>query len=123
MNSLKGMLVSIDLNSQSYDPEWAQFIEDHMIEIRNKATKIIIPAGEMFRYRYRPEDFLDSRGIDISLSWIMLMINQIPDKLSFVDLTEVLIPNPSQILKLKESFNTVKQTIDDPDDVDLLNNV
>ena len=122
MSTLKDTLKDLDTTSQSYDSEWIQFIQDHMIEIRNKSNIVQITPEEMFRYRYRPEDYLDSINVEISLSWIMMMINQIQNRQSFNSLQILYIPNSKYIDNLKEKFGTYKQICEQPETEDLRHN-
>ena len=106
MTTLKDALNELDKHGPSYNKSWVQFVMDYFIPIREHSTSHSISLGEMYRYRYRPEDFLASLNKDISIAWIMLLINQIPGRAYFNNLSSILIPDTDYLYQLKEKFDT-----------------
>lgn len=105
--TLQTIFEDLDKYGTSYGEGWVQYIEDHFSIIRDKATYVEISLDNMYRYKYRPEDFLQLKGIDVSLSWIMLLINQIPDKSEFNNIPSILIPSEAYIQQLQEAFDSI----------------
>ena len=119
MDSLRKTLLEIDENGPSYNKAWVQFIMDHFHNLVETAEKHTIELGEMFRYRYRPEDYMTHINRDISLTWIMLLINQIPGRAYFNNLQEILVPSIDYIYELKEKFNANIMLEDNIEEVSL----
>lgn len=104
-----------DLNSKlnNQEKEWVQFIYDHYTLIRENSEWISIEPGTMKRYRYRPEDYLEHLGKDKNLAWIMLLINQIPNRGYFEGLDKVLVPDQRYIEELRSKYETYLKTLEE----------
>lgn len=110
--SLIETLSERDDNGPSYNEKWVQFIEDRFIQIRDRSEKQDISLETMARYQYRPEDYLLSLNKRPSLSWIMLLINQLPSRVDFFQLDSILIPSAEYIDEIKEVFDSIKDTVE-----------
>jgi hypothetical protein len=59
----------------------------------------------MFTYRHRPEEFVSKvLKLNISLTWIFMLINQIPNRLSFDNMSEVYVFTVDDVELLLEQF-------------------
>ena len=93
------------------DEGWVQFVNDHFSYIRDNSPPVTISLGSMFRYRYRPEDFMRAFGYDPNITWVMMLINELKTRLEFVDLEEVLIPPIELITELRSQYDTYLTTV------------
>ena len=95
----------------SIDPSWVQYVKDHRNFVRNNSIITLISPEESFVYRYRPESYLHSKGMDISKSWIMLWINQINSLSNFINLEYLIIPSDEYLAELKREFSNFQNSV------------
>ena len=58
--------------------------------------------------KYRLADFLADNNIPISMSWIVLYINQLGSDMEFRDITVMLLPDVFEIKYLRDVFDTIQ---------------
>lgn len=92
----------------NHDADWVQFVKDHYNYIMENAEMIALDIHVHHTTRYRLEDYLNRFGIDPSLTWIVIYINQLKSNLSFIELNQLLIPNERSIRYLREQYMTVR---------------
>lgn len=97
----------IDRYSNS-DYEWVQYISDHYSKLMDKAQTIPLDIVVHNTMRYRLNDFLRENNYPVSIAWIVLMLNKLNSENEFVNLNKLIVPDMSQLEKLKEEFNNIQ---------------
>jgi len=92
------------------DHEWELYVKDHRELIIENSSTIQITADNMRKYQFRLETFLYDKNLDIDyrMTWIVLWLNQLNSNLDFVDLSSLIVPNRSYILRLYEKYRAFK---------------
>ena len=106
--SLRGAYDSLLSSYSNYDIEWVQFIKDHFYHIKNKSSVVELDPYRHNSMKYRLADFLADNNIPISMSWIVLYINQLGSDMEFRDITVMLLPDVSEIKYLRDVFDTIQ---------------
>lgn len=96
---------------EDLDFEWRKFIQDHRRIILSKSTLQTLTVYESDKYKYRPEEYLESIGVNPGLAWIVLWINQIPNNEYFVDIEQLHIPDEKYINSLRQSYRSVRKEL------------
>lgn len=82
------------------------YVLDHYDLILQSSTIYRFKPETMFKFKYRPTEFLEYHGIPGRYYWILLLINNIPDNTKFCDLSSVYIPNAEYIQELEHDYNS-----------------
>ncbi len=98
-------------NHDNTDPDWVQYVYDHLDYIKQTSGYTLIPKEIMFQYRFRPELYLESINTNRSLTWIFLLINKIHTKENFKDINHVYVINPKAIQQMYSQYEVYLQTI------------
>ena len=88
----------------SVDSDWVVFIKDHRDELLQRATKEVYGPGDLYRYRYRPASFIESKNLPLSSEWILLWMNNLKSRVNFTDITELYIPSIEHLIELHDKF-------------------
>lgn len=108
--SLSNLLSKQIVNRLSDDGgSWRQFILDHLDYIKNRSQTYVVDEQTANQYRYNFDQFLEEkleRRTDIS--WIALLLNDLPNDFSFVDRTNYIIPSDDLINNLYLSYTTIQ---------------
>ena len=114
--TLKTLLTNVkESYGEPFWPEeegWRQYIKDHFKEIKEKSTTIAVDPNEARKYCYSVEAYLKNLGYPRSISWIVMMINQLESNLHFdSDIQSILVPDTDQLrqYRLQYSTNRVQQ--------------
>ena len=106
--SLRSTYRSILSSYSNYDIEWVQFIKDHFYHIKSKSTIVDLNPFRHNSFRYRLTDFLEENNIPTEMNWIVLFVNQLGSDVNFCELTSMLIPDVTDIIHLREVFDTIQ---------------
>lgn len=93
------------------DFEWRKFIQDHRRIILSKSTIRTLTVYESDKYKYRPEEYLESINVNPGITWIVLWINQIPNNEHFVDIEQLYIPKEKYLNSLRQSYRSVRKEL------------
>lgn len=86
---------------------WRQYILDHLDNIRKTSETFVLDGPLMNLYRFDLRRFLyDKMNRHEDLTWIVLLINDIPSELEFVNIDNLIVPTDSLITKLYHSYRT-----------------
>jgi len=99
-------------NFSSDNGNWVHYIKDHRNFILKNSTNTPISKEDMRVYQYRPEALFKFLGFEISMSWIILWINQVTSILDFTDIESLKIPPLDLISELYRSFNTFQANVE-----------
>ncbi len=86
------------------DSSFVTFVYDHYNEVKARATTKVYDPMDIYQYRYRPIEFLESESIPANILWVFLWINDIPTVADFVDMTELLIPDSGYMITLRDKW-------------------
>jgi hypothetical protein len=95
----------LDFTYGPSNPDWVQFVDDHIDYILANSAKFELTPQTAERYAYRMRQFLKlemSRHYDIE--WIVLKINGIPNDFEFRKQITLSIPEDSFISDLYQKF-------------------
>ena len=106
--SLHSMYRSKLSSYSNYDLDWVQFIRDHYEHLKKKSVAVQLNPFRHDSLKYRLTDFLADNNIPREMGWIILMINQLGSENDFSDLNILLIPDTSDIIHLRDVFDTVQ---------------
>lgn len=106
--ALRDVYIGLETDLSNADEDWVHYVKDHY--------KLIVASGgwlslDKFRHntmKYRLEDFLKDESIDPSISWIILMINQLGSNVDFANLERLLIPDLKFIQHLREQYVSLR---------------
>lgn len=90
------------------DPEWVQYVHDHYTAIKARSGTVVFSMHDTSTMHYRLTDLLKTNNISSSITWIILLINQIGSENAFVDIEQLQIPDLTHLAQLRERFNTVQ---------------
>lgn len=111
--SLKDKYYELITAFDNSDPNWVQFVRDHMTIIRTQHSgKMFIDAVTMNTFRYRLEDYLENNKIPQSFAWFILEINQLNSNMEFHDIEYLLMPDYGYLSKLYELYNSTEANKD-----------
>ena len=88
----------------SIDPEWVVFVKDHRDELLQRSTHEYYGPGDLYRFRYRPASFVESKNLPLSSEWILLWLNNLKNRVDFVDISELYIPSITHLVELHDKF-------------------
>ena len=109
MSDLRTELKNSDAMYSSSDQEWVQFIRDHFRIIRSTATNVELDVYQHNSMQYRLSEWLDTElHYPYSVTWIVLLINQLKSEEEFRNLTTILIPEMGVITKLYREFKNLR---------------
>lgn len=86
------------------DEAWYQFVQDHKLEIAERAERISVSPNELTETRYNLERFLRRRDIDRQYAWVVRVINPRANDIEFTNISELLIPNSDYMRILYEQY-------------------
>lgn len=86
--------------------EWVLFVQDHRRFILKNSTTVNLSVDEMFRYQYRPEEYLKDNNLPLSILWIFLWINQLSNSMQFPTIKSLVIPKPKYLYELRNEYRT-----------------
>lgn len=102
----------LNKNNDDYYPndnEWVLFVKDHKEVILKESTTVEIDASIMNINRYSVEPFLREHNLPVSISWIVVWINQLDSAMNFNSTIDTLVvPDHATIRRLKKSYIDVK---------------
>lgn len=104
-STLSSRLIDKVQKYDNVDRLWVQYIKDHRYYLLTSSTKQSIPLSEMHNYRFRPREFVESKGYSGEMTWIILWLNQIPSSEDFVGYSELIFPDQSVINQLRAECN------------------
>lgn len=93
-----------------YTPDFRQLIEDHLeyLKTNNRSTRIQINDKDLHKYEYDLIGLLLEYKLPRHLHWIVMRLNGFTSPDQFTELTtSLLIPEPSEIDRLKNIQSTV----------------
>lgn len=101
------MNAKIDTVSDDHDT-WRQFILDHLDYISARSQNFTIQPELMNLYRYDLQRFLkDYMKRNQDITWIVQLLNDLPNDFDFVDIETIIIPTDRLITDLYQSYITV----------------
>ena len=92
----------------NYDLEWVQFIKDHFYHIKRRSSVVELDPYKHNSMKYRLADFLADNNIPTEMGWIVLFINQLGSDVDFRDITVMILPDVSDIKRLRDVFDTIQ---------------
>lgn len=105
---LRDLLRKKQSDMDDNDPAWAQFIKDHRDEIVAKATRRRLTPDAMNVVKYDLRRYLRSIRYNENLYWIVLYINTIDSDADFIKISDILVPNETQISDLRNIFISLR---------------
>lgn len=88
---------------------WRQFILDHLNYIQNRSQTYVADEQTITQYRYDFDRFIKEKiGRQKDITWIVLLLNNLPNDFSFADKTEYIIPSDDLISNLYLSYTTIQ---------------
>ncbi len=88
------------------DNEWVLFVQDHRRFILANSTMTNLTVDQMFRYEYRPEEYLKDQKLPLSILWIFLWINQLSSAHQFPTISTVITPKLAYLYDLRREYQT-----------------
>ena len=82
------------------------YVLDHYDLILQSSTLYQFTLEAMFKFKYRPTEFLAHMGIPTRYTWVLLLINNIPNNTEFSDLESIYIPDAEYIQSLEHDYNS-----------------
>lgn len=86
--------------------EWLLFVQDHRSFILQNSDNVTLSNDEMFRYEYRPEEYLKDNKLPLSILWIFLWINQLTNPMQFPTIKTLVVPKPKYLYELRNEYRT-----------------
>lgn len=98
------------LNYEDYfnepDEGMIQNILDHRKVILENSTLNVLTSYESNRYKWFLDAYLKSLQLPTSMSWIVLLINKIPNMQSFKNVTYLYIPDTTFLMKIVSDYKS-----------------
>lgn len=91
------------------EKDWKLFIEDHKKNILEKSKIIVINYDDQNRYIYRLSEYLEYKNLDRSLTWIVLLLNQMKGEQDFHDRNKLIVPDINHLNSLYNQYQILKK--------------
>lgn len=89
------------------DVEWEQFIRDHVDVLKESAKALYPTLEDKQTYQYRLDDWLlKEMNYPKDYIWIVELVNQFENHMSFSDIDVVLVPDASLIKTLRSTYQS-----------------
>lgn len=108
--ALRDAYQNLNTDLSNNDADWVEYIRDHYTTIVNTGGWIALDKFKHNTMKYRLEDFLQEEGMDTSIAWIILLINQLGSNINFINLTKLLLPDMKVIRRLREQYVSLNAT-------------
>ena len=86
--------------------EWLLFVQDHRKFILENSSTVTLTNDDMFRYEYRPEEYMKDNNLPLSMLWIFLWINQLTNAMQFPTIKTLVVPKPKYLYDLRNAYRT-----------------
>ena len=91
------------------DKDWKLYIEDHRRNILEKSNTIYIGHDDRNRYIYRLSEYLEHKKYDRSITWIVMMLNQLNGEQDFHDKEKLIVPEMNHLNSLYNQYQILKK--------------
>ena len=98
-------------NLSDTDPEWRIFIKDHRYHILENSTVIYLTRSDMVRYDNKLKWFIEDKGLDKSMYWIVLEINNIDTEWDFTNIDRIVFPDSENIRSLRKQYRQFRNNL------------
>ena len=99
-------------NYSDTDPDWRQFVLDHKLYLLSNSTPRNVSSGYLQAVRYSMSAYLRSINYNLSCTWIVQFINNIPTDVMFTTQAQIIyVPNFAIIEQLYTSYITTKGSL------------
>jgi hypothetical protein len=109
--TLKNKLLNQIQMHHNGDADWVHYIRDHKRMLLSRASKITIPTETAITHRNRPADLLEYLGMDSSLTWIILFLNDLDELAEINNVKELYVIDEPTIKSLHASYLTWKNRV------------
>ena len=109
--ALIDMLTKATGTYSSTDPAWVQCVRDHKDWLLSQSQTQVITAPYFQQVKYNLQRYLNLYGYDISCTWIIGLLNNIPNDVAFNTAQSLQIPPITVIESLYTTYQASSQNI------------